>query len=196
MGELIVGLDAGHGGDDKGATANGIVEADWNFQFCEGLWEDLDALGFRPTLLRTRHDEPVALMERGRRSKENGCSIVLNIHVNAMAEHPEWHGLTTYHWPGNQLAREVGNTMMRAAPKPLYKPGWNSLSCDDSLGTWIQNPRAVLRVHECPAVLVEVGYCTNEADAAALNDPAVVAGLVSMVGAGLARFCYLKEHTT
>jgi N-acetylmuramoyl-L-alanine amidase len=164
-------------------------------EFCHYLAERVSASAepWRPVLLRERKNEPVALMERGRRSDEKKCSLVVCVHVNSMDTQPTWHGLTTYHLSGSWIGRELGNTMMRAAPKPLHKAGWTSISTDEGAGKWIQRPRNVLRVHQCAAVLVEVGYCSNQGDAKALAHPAVRAGLASMVELALARFRYLEE---
>lgn len=192
---LNLGLDPGHGGDDKGAVGNGIIEADWNMEFCRYLAQRIRNSGepWKPVLLRSSETEQVALMERGGRSKDAMCDLVLSVHVNAAAK-KEWHGLLTFHWPGSWTGRQLGETMMRAAPRPLYKPGFGSTAVDDSHGSWIQAPRNVLRVHQCPAVLLEVGYCTNERDARALIEPAVQAGLAAMVELALSRFRYLKEN--
>lgn len=194
---LILGVDPGHGGEDDGAVANGITEADWNMVFARFLTQRVNKGGqpWKAVLLRSHESETVSLMERGEKSKTSMCDLVFSIHVNAMRSHPEWHGLTTYHWPGSWVARELGNTLMRCAPKPLFKPGWGSTSCDDDLGDWIQNPRNVLRVHQCPAVLIEVGYCTNKNDAAVLCEGAIRAGLASMIELTLSHYRFMKERT-
>jgi N-acetylmuramoyl-L-alanine amidase len=189
-------FDPGHGGSNTGAIANGIVEKDWTLAFCKRMLNDIaseETKVWSCDLVRWI-DEDVGLITRGTRSKAAGADLVISVHVNAMATHPEWHGLMTYYWPGNTIARDVASIMMRAAPKPLYKAGPGATSCDEALGAWIEAPRNVLRVHDAPTVLLEVGYCTNESDALALADPAVVAGLRSMVRVGLARFFYLQEH--
>ena len=184
-----VGLDPGHGGADPGAKGNGIVEADWNMAFCRRLKYTLDDL-VDPVLLRDRHDEDVSLMERGSRSL--GCDLTYCVHVNA-AWNPKWHGFLVFHWPTNALMRKLGNLLMRSAPPPLYKPGWNSIAATSeptSDDDWLQRPRNVLGVHDGDSILLEVGYCSNEDDALALGDPYVVEALAAQVRLATAHWLY------
>jgi N-acetylmuramoyl-L-alanine amidase len=121
--------------------------------------------------------------------------LVLSFHVNAHATRSDFHGLLCFHFPGNPIGRAVGNTIMRAAPKPLYKPGWSSIAAtaDEDNQKWLQRPLNVLKSHACTAVLIEVGYCTNPKDAYALKMPAVQSGVIAATMAGLAEFRRLKD---
>lgn len=189
----MIGLDPGHGGRSKGAEHNGITEADWNMAFCRMIHREI---GGESVLLRTRDDEDVGLLERGRRSYDAGCDLVICVHVNA-SKNASWHGLLAFYLPDDPVARELSNTMMRSAPKPLYKPGWQAIPATDEPGPqddWLERPRNVMSVHSCPAPLLEVGYCSHLPDAVALDDDDVHDGLVAMVLLALARFEYLHAR--
>ncbi|MBR1416994.1 MAG: LysM peptidoglycan-binding domain-containing protein [Bacilli bacterium] len=79
-------IDAGHGGVDSGATANGIVEKDLTLKISQYIKNRLDELGIESTLTR---DSDITLEPTNRVNKVlntygNGSDvIVLSNHINA-----------------------------------------------------------------------------------------------------------------
>lgn len=79
-------IDAGHGGDDGGASGNGIVEKDLTLKISELMYQKFKELGIPVTLVRNR-DETVSPTERVNRILnaygDNSNVIVLSNHINA-----------------------------------------------------------------------------------------------------------------
>lgn len=88
-------LDAGHGGHDVGATANGIREKDVTLGVVRRLAPMLEALGLRVVLTRSA-DVFVPLRERGRLANEARGKLFVSVHVNATATGAAARGTETY----------------------------------------------------------------------------------------------------
>jgi len=195
---MLVAIDPGHGGTESGACHGGIVEAEYNMLLSRMLFNhiNLARVPVKACFTRTRDDETVPLMSRGTRTHDAKADCVISIHTNA-AKNSSYHGLLCFHYPGNRTGYEVGNTIMRAAPKPLHKPGWRSIAATDEPGLdddWLQRPRNVIIPHEATCVLVEVGYCSNPVDAAALKDETTQSALVYAIVSGIWRLLQLEER--
>ena len=78
-------IDPGHGGQDHGATANGVREKDIVLSVSQKLGGYLEEyLGIE--VLYTRDDDTfVELEERGRFANEHGAKLFISIHANAAA---------------------------------------------------------------------------------------------------------------
>lgn len=179
----MICIDAGHGGSNRGAQANGIDEAAWNLEFAYDLGRFLREMGIRATLIR-RHDEHLGFSLRAAVARASGCELAISIHVNANAKETI-HGLETYYLPGSEPMRAFGEAIMRRAPESLYKPRWEPIAADASKGKWLQNPANVMERYDCDALLVEVGFCSNEGDAAALQEEATRLGLCMAIAGAL-----------
>jgi len=88
-------IDAGHGGHDPGAQANGIDESELTLDVALRLQKLLEAQpGFAVVLTRST-DEYIALEERTAIANREGADLFLSIHANASKE-PSAHGVETY----------------------------------------------------------------------------------------------------
>ena len=87
-------IDAGHGGDDPGTSANGIVEKDYTLQISKYLKNRFDDLGIESALSRT-DDVTLGPNERPGKVQSfygNGNDvIVLSNHINAGGEGFSYH---------------------------------------------------------------------------------------------------------
>jgi len=88
-------LDAGHGGFDVGATANGIREKDVTLGVVRRLGPLLETLGVNVVYTRTT-DVFVPLRERGRLANAAGGKLFVSVHVNATATGGRARGTETY----------------------------------------------------------------------------------------------------
>lgn len=197
---LLIGVGAGHGGEDLGACHNGIVESELNMFLSRRVATAIRTLGspFDVFLIRPLDGEDPSLMERGERSANAGCDFVIDLHTNASI-HGHFHGVLGFHLQGDKIGRDISNTILRAWPRPLYKPGWASFMAEDDPDhdgivddRWLQRPKNVLKFHSCPSCLIEVGYCSNKRDVEALANGFVQDGMIAAIQAGLARLAYLK----
>ena len=91
----IVVLDAGHGGKDPGAGANGVREKDVTLRAVKILKKKLEAMGFdvRPTRIT---DVYLKLGERTAFANDNNANVFVSLHCNAMPKGKRAAGLEFY----------------------------------------------------------------------------------------------------
>ncbi len=86
MNNFQVVVDAGHGGSDPGAVANGVQEKDLNLQIARYMYEQFQNKGIPVTLIRST-DETISPTERVNRILaaygDNPNVIVISNHINA-----------------------------------------------------------------------------------------------------------------
>ncbi len=161
-------LDAGHGtkqGIHTGARGNGIVEDQWCQSFCGRLGHYLRANGAEVVFTRL-NSNIVNLKDRPKIAKRNKCDVFLSIHLNA-AGSSQAHGCEAFVVPGDgrsqRLAAKLCTVMFSAGMhfrgvKPDNASQYKSLAV-------LRDTYSVM-----PAVLLEVGFVSNAADAARLKD--------------------------
>lgn len=89
-------IDAGHGGNDPGATAPLMLsEKDVTLDIASRLKTLLEQNGF--DVVTTRGDDRlIPLRERARIANDSDGDIFVSIHVNTIVKHTEQHGIETY----------------------------------------------------------------------------------------------------
>lgn len=85
-GEVVVAIDAGHGGIDPGASAGGFTEKQVVLQFARRLADHVDGLpGHRAILIRG-DDSFLTLSQRIRRAREGGANLIVSLHADTTDE--------------------------------------------------------------------------------------------------------------
>jgi len=149
---LIV-LDAGHGGSDPGAVQDGRLEKDDNLNLALAVRGKLEALGQKVIMTRSE-DVFLPLTERSAISNRYPTDLFVSIHRNA-ADSPVANGVENFVYI-DPTPRET-----QAAEIVL----------DEVVQVGVQSNRgvkqgnfAVLRNTRAPAMLLEMGFITNERD--------------------------------
>ena len=82
-------IDAGHGGDDPGATANNLLEKDLNLKAAAYMYQRLQELGIPAKIIRDK-DETLPKNERINRVlnayNDSPNTILIANHINAGGE--------------------------------------------------------------------------------------------------------------
>ena len=202
LGVARIVIDAGHGGHDPGAQANGINEAELVLDVAQRLeklllqHEDIDVV------LTRRTDEFIPLEERTAMANRERADLFLSIHANA-SRRADARGVETYflNFATNPdaetvAARENATSAqtMGTLPAILRAIALNS-KLDESreLASIVQThlvrklraqnrsvrdlgvkqaPFVVLIGAQMPSVLAEISFVTNRADAALLKQAA------------------------
>ena len=110
--DIIVALDAGHGGEDAGAVGpTGAKEKDINFDVVQKLKKILEDAGAKVVLTRA-DDADVNLYERVKIAKEENALILLSLHANALpdgANPYEKHGTSAFYY--NRESLDLAKTL-------------------------------------------------------------------------------------
>ena len=160
-GKVLVMIDPGHGGKDPGAIGpSGLREVDVILPIAKRVAEILEKQGIAVKMTRNS-DYFVGLDERVTMSREAGASLFVSIHANSIDNRPDVNGLELYHYNlGQSFAETVHSTVVDYVNK-------NGFYLNDRR---VRSARfLVLRKSTIPAILVETGYLTSEAEAARLR---------------------------
>lgn len=155
----IICIDAGHGGKDPGACAGGIAEKDITLKVAKMVGAKLPHCNVIYT--RTGDTYPT-LAERTNMANSYKADILVSIHCNA-AERSDAHGIETWIY---EKASDVSSMIAQSIHNRLVH-----VSGMSDRGVKRGNLH-VLRESMMPAVLVELGFISNQNDRANLMDTA------------------------
>lgn len=86
MNDYKIVIDAGHGGDDPGASGNGIIEKDLNLKISNYMYDRFRELGVPVKIIRST-DETISPTERVNRVLDafgnSNDVVVISNHINA-----------------------------------------------------------------------------------------------------------------
>ena len=92
----IIVVDAGHGGVDSGAMANGLIEKDLVFDFAKALQAKLEASGRFKVAMTRDADVFVPLADRVRIARDASAQLFVSIHADTLVEAAGVSGATFY----------------------------------------------------------------------------------------------------
>lgn len=157
-GKLIV-LDAGHGGNDPGATY-GNNEKWYNLDITKRVEAILTAKGVSVKMTRST-DVFVGLDERAKMANDWNADLFVSIHNNAFFD-KKTNGTMTFFYTGSYKGKEYATIIQNDLLKNL---GSKDLGVKS-------NTFVVIKKTTMPAVLVEIGCLTNEEERAKLDTEA------------------------
>ena len=207
-------IDPGHGGHDPGTSHHGLREKDLNLDIASRLRSQLEDRGLSVTMTRDR-DEFISLSRRPAIANRMRADLFVSVHANANRSR-QVSGVEVYYPRESQVdaagllppsvePSELGPATMtvrqilwdlvltrtrrhstRMAMRICRAMRASGVRCRGVKGARF----VVLREATMPAVLVEVGYVTNEEEASRLSNPAsrdriadgIADGLVAYVG--------------
>lgn len=164
-------IDAGHGGEDGGASsASGLVEKDVNLDISLTLCDMLTSCGVNVVMTRTNdrllYDRNVDF--KGRKKKldlaarlaiadSTDNAIFVSIHMNSYTD-PKYSGLQVWYSQNNPLSYSLAE-LVQGSNKLYLQPDNNR-----------KTKAATSSIHllynaTCPAILVECGFLSNTDEA-------------------------------
>jgi N-acetylmuramoyl-L-alanine amidase len=149
-------LDAGHGGEDKGANFGSIYEKDITLKIVNYTAESLMFNGFK--VVKTRdEDKFLYLDEISDIANKASADLFISVHINSN-KLIKYKGITTYYYDSSGYQKDERIKLARALQKELVKSdNWEDRGiAKDNL--------AVLRNSEIPCVLLELGFMSNSED--------------------------------
>ncbi len=183
-------IDAGHGGEDGGASsAAGSVEKDVNLAVAFALRDLLEAAGVPCVMTRT---EDKLLYDRGvnyqgrkkvldlaaRKTIADNTEdcLLVSIHMNAYPD-ARYSGMQVWYGTADAQSREIAASIQTAALS-LMPDNHRKIKAAGS-NIYLLDKAA------CPAVLVECGFLSNPAEAARLGDEDYRYALATVIMSGI-----------
>ncbi|WP_078410302.1 N-acetylmuramoyl-L-alanine amidase [Priestia abyssalis] len=181
-------LDAGHGGKDPGAVANGLLEKELVLKM-QGYMIDYLRIHYEGFLIEATRTKDVfeTLQGRARRANAWEADVFMSLHINAGGG--TGFESFVYSQP-SQASVALQNVVNQAALATAKKYG---------LGVHggVANKRAnysVLRETAMPAILMETAYIDSK-DTALLKNNQFLRDMSEAYACGLAKFLGLKPKT-
>ena len=126
----------------------------------------------------------VGLDERVTMSREAGATLFVSIHANSIDNRPDVNGLETYHY---NLGQSFAETVHRTVVEYVNKNGFYIADRRVRSARFL-----VLRKSSIPAILVETGYLTNEAEADRLRREDYQKVMAEAIAKGIVQ--YIRER--
>lgn len=154
----IVCIDPGHGGKDPGATGGGVCEKDIALNVAKKIDAYLEAKGC--TVMLTREtDVFVELSDRARMANSAKADLFVSVHCNSARDNARATGMEVYHYTHASEASKRAARVIYDKLLPVCGLRGRGVKAKDL---------AVLRETVMPAVLVELGFVSNDGDRAKL----------------------------
>lgn len=201
-------LDAGHGGQDSGTvnTTLRLQEKDFALDVALRLRQQLAGTGWKVVLTR-EEDRFVPLRERAEIANRANADVFVSIHFNAVAGNSTVRGTETFVLtPRHQRST---SSAVSSPEDDTEQPGnahdpWSQVlgwqlhrRLLTKLGTedrGLKRARfAVLRYADCPAVLVEAGYLSNDHEARRIADAKFRGDIAEALAAGLQAYAAMLD---
>ena len=192
-------IDAGHGGDDWGATVAGRYEKDIALAVARKLRDHLEALGVTPVRLTRDSDEFIPLDGRVQETAAWDGGLFISLHANKVFRRGP-RGVVVYAY-GQGRGRSGRNHRHHRKVPPLPPPPAEEIRAGSALASELvrglrrEGLRAeaperaeyyVLKNPRTPSVLVELGFLSNPEEAELLADSAYQDRLAAALADALA----------
>lgn len=171
--EKTIVIDAGHGGEDGGASANGLLEKDINLDIALRLRDMLSAAGCKVIMTRdsdvslgsgktVRERKVDDLKKRADIINSDGSELLVSIHQNKFGQ-SKYSGTQIFCSRSSPESLVIGESIRRSVTGLLQPDNKRELKTDDG-------SVYILSHANIPAVIVECGFLSNEAEAEKLAD--------------------------
>ena len=184
--DYFILLDPGHGGTDPGAvhTPSGVKEVDVIKPIQRLLESRLVSMGYRVQKTNDTEDSYIELSDRVKMSNNLKPDVFISIHAN-IADSSAAKGLEVYYFSSPSMEpnqKEFGKMVVDAIERAI---GEKTRGLKTEKYYVLKNTKA-------PAILIETGFLSNEAERAKLLDPEYQSKLVDGIINGIEDF--LEEY--
>ncbi len=172
---FCVVVDAGHGGSDGGTVSGKAVEKDINLSVALKLKAILENDNIEVILTRSS-DENISLAERTSVANDSNADFFISLHCNYYEKGAQIAGLECYY--NNSNATES---------KGYAESIINAISLSEDIETRYAKTEGyyVLRNTQMPAVLVEMGFLSNDSESQKLLDDDYQESLAQRIAEGI-----------
>ena len=178
----VIFVDAGHGGNDPGAVANGIQEKDVVLPISLKLGQALQSMGYTVYYTRT-NDVEIDLEPRVAEAERVNADVFVSVHANALAPgNSGISGTETYHSRTSIVGKELASYVHSQI---ISGTGATDRSVRGA-GFYVTTKTSM------PAILVETGYVTNPNEARNLSNPSYQKQMADAIAKGIDQFMRVR----
>lgn len=183
-------LDPGHGGNDPGATGNGIRESDINLILGIRLGDYL-LDNYKCNIMLSREtDRYVSLQNRVKMANDWKADLFISLHSNG-SDNKEANGYEDYVYPTAPFVTKAIREIIYSNVSEIWAKYGRTIRGKKEENFY------VLRETHMPAVLLENGFITNQIDSQLLNEDFFFENeLVKAMGEGISMAMNLESNTT
>ena len=182
----VIILDAGHGGEDGGATGtNGVLEKDLNLAITHALADLLRMAGH--TVIETRADDALLYDQsttKGHKKRDDlknrlafteryPDSVFISLHMNTFPNNT-CRGTQVWYSPNNDASRELASAVQSGVVSTL-QPKNNRQIKEATSSIYL------LRHATCPSILIECGFLSTPDECERLCDESYQRQLVAVL---------------
>lgn len=172
-------IDAGHGGKDPGAIANGVTEKEVCLAVALRLQKLCEAAGAKVHMTRTTDTYP-DLDARCELANSKRCDLFISIHCNIAPNSDDVSGCEAYYSDESESSRRLAVAIVHAVVTQTGVADRGARK--DTRGLRVLTKTAM------PATLVELGFLSNPAEARKLNSPAMQDKMAKALFDGLVNY--------
>jgi N-acetylmuramoyl-L-alanine amidase len=182
---MRIAVDAGHGGDNNGASGvtTKILEKNYTLLIAKELEKELIDKGASVFMTRTR-DESIGMIERTEMLKNEDPSFLISIHLNSSVR-DSIKGVSTYY-------RYIGFRLLtQYIQESMLKLGLSDFGNIGSFNFALSGPT------DYPNCLVEVAFLSNKEDEQLILDPEFHKAVARQIVEGIKewlKWCKKDEH--
>lgn len=175
----VIMVDAGHGGKDVGATSNNgkIHESVLNLKLAKALESELKKTGAKIIMTRNDNSEP-RLSDRTEMIFDSQPDLFVSVHHDWSGNKNASGASTYYYYP---FSKKLGSFVHNSSGKVMNKLKLKYY------------PFYVTRMTECPSILTENGFMSNDSEVSRLADDKFIAKQAKAIAKGIAEYyaCYV-----
>lgn len=170
--KVKVVVDAGHGGTDPGAVANGRKEKDIVLSISKKVNSKLKSLGFQTIMTRST-DTYITLSNRYTIANSNNADLFVSVHANSGASSAS--GIETLYKNYKTFADNIQTGMLNETGAK-------------SRGLKYRSDLAVLNGTRMASALVEVGFISNSAESSKIGSDSYQEKLATGIVKGITKY--------
>ena len=196
--DLVIGIDAGHGGMDPGKVGiDGQLEKDINLSIAFKLKEVLEVYEDIKIQVVLTRDEDMGhysesdtnkkmadMITRCKLIEETQADILVSIHQNSYHS-PSVHGAQVFYYDRSEEGKKLAETVQNSLVTSLVTEGKGRVAkANDSY--------YILLNVKCPAIIVECGFLSNPDEAKLLESDEYQEKVAKAIAEGIIK--YYKEN--
>ena len=201
--DVVVVLDPGHGGNDPGASANGLIEKNLTLSIAKYCKQELEQYNGVKVYMTREGDTYPSLTDRVDMAKKWGASVLVSIHINSASPaatgaevwYPNSNYNSSIHEEGKALASQIQNQLIALGLKDRgikIKDANDDKYEDGSKADYYSIIRNSKK-NGFPGIIVEHAFVTNSSDAAFMAQESNLQKLGIADATGIANYFGLSK---